>query len=145
MLLGIDWLRSYSQVTFNFKLNSVSITRDGQILELKGIEEGAKLKVVSAAQWCQGVGECYLLSHHTSAKEEQKDIEIHPQLRQILDSYEDVFMEARGLPPSRLQDHHIPLQPNAVPVNVRPYRYSHEKKKEIEKRIRELLNQSIIQ
>jgi hypothetical protein len=44
-----------------------------------------------------------------------------------------VFEVPTQLPPARVYDHHIPLVPGAVPVNSRPYRYSHLHKDEIEK------------
>jgi len=41
-------------------------------------------------------------------------------------------------------DHHIPLEPGVKPVNVRPYRYPHIQKNEIERAIKEMLETSII-
>lgn len=146
MVLGIDWLKSYGLVTFDFYSNSVAISIDGQKLELKGIEEGAKLKLISAAQWRQEVekGECFLLRHQTVSEEVEQGEDIHPEVQQVLDEFQEVFEEPRELPPPRVQDHKIPLQPNTTPVNVRPYRYSYDQKEEIERQIKELLNHDII-
>ncbi|KAH7528992.1 hypothetical protein FEM48_Zijuj05G0136200 [Ziziphus jujuba var. spinosa] len=38
-----------------------------------------------------------------------------------------------------MHDHHIPLQPNSAPVNVRPYRYPHYQKAKIERMVKDLL------
>lgn len=38
-----------------------------------------------------------------------------------------------------MHDHTIPLKPDAIPVNTRPYRYSPLHKDEIEKQVKELL------
>ncbi|GJY89117.1 ty3-gypsy retrotransposon protein [Tanacetum coccineum] len=66
-------------------------------------------------------------------------------LHNLLVSFEDVFLTPRGLPPSRELDHHIPLLPDCAPVNVRPYRYPHFQKSEIERLTAEMLDQGIIQ
>ena len=42
-------------------------------------------------------------------------------------------------------DHEIHLLPNAAPVNVRPYRYPHFQKNEIERQVSEMLQIGIIQ
>jgi len=44
-------------------------------------------------------------------------------LEGLLGSFDDVFVEPKGLPPARARDHHIVLKPDAAPVAVRPYRY----------------------
>ncbi len=130
IVLGIDWLKSYGKVTFDFSLNSITITMEDQLLELKGIEEGAKLKLISVAQWNQemGNGECYLISSDASSKGAGEDTPIHPTLQQVLEHYQDVFLKPKTLPPPRSQDHQILLQSDSVPVNVRSYRYSYEQK-----------------
>lgn len=43
------------------------------------------------------------------------------------------------LPPSRETDHAIRLQNEARPVGVRPYRYLHIQKNEIERLVKEML------
>ena len=38
----------------------------------------------------------------------------------LLHQYTDIFSEPKVLPPNRVYDHAIPLQPDAVPINSRP-------------------------
>lgn len=52
--------------------------------------------------------------------------------------------EPQSLPPDRPTNHRITLLPNAQPVNVQPYRYSHYLKNEIEKLTNEMLRQGLI-
>lgn len=65
-------------------------------------------------------------------------------LASLLDSYEDVFVEPTTLAPHRPINHFINLLSDTKPVNVRPYRYAHSQKAEIEKLVTEMLNSGII-
>ncbi len=58
VILGIDWLKAYGKVTFDYSDNSVSFNKVGKQTTLKGIGEGsrlrtskAELKTITAAQW----------------------------------------------------------------------------------------------
>ena len=66
------------------------------------------------------------------------DIEVLKQ------KFPSVFAETTGLPPSRTSDHQIPLKPNTGPISVRPYRYGHVQKDEIERLVAEMLAAGII-
>ncbi|KAH9699699.1 hypothetical protein KPL71_024465 [Citrus sinensis] len=50
-----------------------------------------------------------------------------------------------GLPPTRGHEHSILLKDDSQPVSVRPYRYPHAQKDEIERLIQEMLDAGIIQ
>jgi hypothetical protein len=65
--------------------------------------------------WAFAVVECI------SAPSEQ---DIPTSTQAIIHQYADIFQQPKTLPPSRVYDHAIPLQPDAVPVNSRPYKYS---------------------
>jgi len=54
--------------------------------------------------------------------------------------YEDVFKEPKGLPPIRDHEHGITLKQGHESINVRPYRYPYHHKKEIERQVRELMD-----
>ena len=68
----------------------------------------------------------------------------HPALTSLLHKYHHLFQPPFGLPPERPIDHQIPLLPNTKPINVRPYRYPHCQKAEIEKQVHEFLNSGVI-
>ena len=53
--------------------------------------------------------------------------------------------EPSTLPPSHNIQHHIHLLPHTAPINVRPYRYPHFQKSEIERQISAMLTTGIIQ
>ncbi|KAH9666823.1 hypothetical protein KPL70_020805 [Citrus sinensis] len=60
------------------------------------------------------------------------------QFLNLLQQYKHLFLQPSSLPPHRTIDHKIHLLPNTAPVNVRPYRYPHFQKSEMEKLIREM-------
>ncbi|KAJ1692442.1 hypothetical protein LUZ63_009140 [Rhynchospora breviuscula] len=62
-----------------------------------------------------------------------------PQLQQVVFQYNSVFSDPSSLPPARPTDHQIHLKTYVTPVNIRPYRFSHFQKLEIEKIVEELL------
>ena len=66
------------------------------------------------------------------------------KLQHLLNEFSQVFSEPIGLPPSRNHEHRIPLLPDHTPVNVRPYRYPHYQKSEIENMVKEFLNSGLI-
>nr|GEU87001.1 reverse transcriptase [Tanacetum cinerariifolium] len=54
------------------------------------------------------------------------------------------FKVPTTLPPHHSIDHHIHLYPNTNPMNVRPYRYLHYQKEEMEKVVNKMLSQGTI-
>lgn len=58
--------------------------------------------------------------------------------------YKDVFAEPHALPPFRDIDHKIHLVSHSQPVNVKPYRYPHSQKNEIEKLVTDMLHSGVI-
>lgn len=55
-----------------------------------------------------------------------------PDVARLLSEFSQIFSPPTSLPPKRSHDHCIPLQPNAEPVSVRPYRYTYYQKSERE-------------
>ena len=66
-------------------------------------------------------------------------------LTYLLSCYDQLFQEPAELPPPHLISHHIHLQPNSNPVNIRPYRYPHSQKAELERHMANMLQTGLIQ
>lgn len=63
-----------------------------------------------------------------------------PSIQHLLLRYNHLFQSPSRLPPPRQVVHQITLAPSTAPINVRPYRYPHFQKNEIEKQVSELLS-----
>lgn len=72
------------------------------------------------------------------------EIQQQEQLAKLLNQYVAVFREPTGLPPKRGKEHAILLLEGQGPVNVRPYRYPHHHKNEIERQVKELMDSGVI-
>ncbi|MCH84803.1 hypothetical protein A2U01_0005640, partial [Trifolium medium] len=70
--------------------------------------------------------------------------DIEPELAILLHTYGKVFHTPSGLPPPRDHNHAIHLKDGTQPVKVKPYRYPHSQKEEIEKMVQDMLQQGII-
>ncbi|GMJ07740.1 hypothetical protein HRI_004443200 [Hibiscus trionum] len=146
MVMGVDWMKKYSPIMMDFKLMTLSFNIERQPIVLKGGENLKKVRFISesklqkmAAKDPDCLGELFLMSVDTPP------ISVPTELQSLLDEFKIVFEEPKGLPPQRMQDHTIELQPGAQPVNLRPYRFPHHQKAEVEKQIKEMLSTSIIQ
>nr|KYP46165.1 Transposon Ty3-I Gag-Pol polyprotein [Cajanus cajan] len=71
--------------------------------------------------------------------------DIEPEVALLLTTYALVFSTPSTLPPPHEHDHSIPLMDGSTPVKVKPYRYPHSQKEEIEKLVAEMLHEGIIQ
>jgi hypothetical protein len=63
----------------------------------------------------------------------------------LLAQFTSVFASSPGLPSSHHHNHYIHLLPDTVPVAVKPYRYMHHQKGELERQCADMLHQRIIQ
>ncbi|KAL0554692.1 hypothetical protein IC582_008619 [Cucumis melo] len=67
-----------------------------------------------------------------------------PMIKFLLQQYADIFEAPKTLPPKREIDHRILTMLEQRPINVRPYKYGHVQKEEIEKLVSEILQTGII-
>lgn len=68
----------------------------------------------------------------------------HRELEEVLGKYAHIFQTPSSLPPRRKKEHAINLIDGHGAVNVRPYRYPHHHKNEIERQVKEMLAAVII-
>ncbi|MCH89931.1 RNA-directed DNA polymerase (Reverse transcriptase), partial [Trifolium medium] len=122
------------------KLGTVDIRIDALVLELGGLD------MVLGVSWLRGkqksMGEEWWWPQHMQM--EENTTAIPPTLQNILHQFQMIFSDQIQLPPERSQVHHIKLFPDHGTISVRPYRYPHHQKEEIEKQIHELLQAGVI-
>jgi predicted aspartyl protease len=147
IILGVQWLKQVGPVTLDLNNLTMGIKLQGKHQVLQG-HQGQKneVKLIQAASLCKLEGQyCNFIGKlsfvHGLEKVEE---EIPGEIKFLLKQFKSIFDPPKGLPPSRLQDHQIPLKNGAEPFSIRPYRYPYVQKTEIEKLIQEMLMQGII-
>jgi len=127
MILGLDWLASFSPMQVHWAQKWISIPYEGATAMLIG--DTIDLPVGSVIQLC-------LVQLPESS---QSVSSLNPAVSALIDEYAHLFESVSGLPPSRHCDHSIPLMSGAQPVFVRPYRYAPLLKTEIERQVNDML------
>jgi hypothetical protein len=119
MVLGVQWLESLGPVLWDFKNCTLSFERHGRTVRWSASAPPEPLGLVIAAASSDVLGALLLRST-------------------------PLFAEPTELPPQRQHCHQIRLLPDTPPVGVRPYRYAHHQKQELEKQCLEMLHQGVI-
>ena len=148
VVLGVEWLKSISPFEMDLNKLKMSFVMAGRKVTLRGITETGELKYISASgiSSCAKKLECGFIGqlfYVTATPVEEEEV-MAPELQRVLDQFAPVFDDIKGLPPIRRHDHRIPLKNGSDPPNVRPYRYPHIQKEEIEKQVSEMLSSGII-
>ncbi|XP_021776460.1 uncharacterized protein LOC110740287 [Chenopodium quinoa] len=148
IILGVQWLEKLGVVTTNWKTHEMHFTVAGVVVVLTGdptLEKSSiSLKAMIRTLGKQKGG---LLVEINQVESSIGPSELGPApsfLSGLLQEFEAVFKMPHGLPPSRGHEHSIVLKERSDPVSVRPYRYAHAQKDEIERLIREMLEAGII-
>jgi hypothetical protein len=125
---------------------TLQFVQDGRDVLLKGVvnttNQLQEMPTTQLTKWVKG-NDVWALAVIEAVSELPKTSH-NPVVQALLEKYLDVFQAPTTLPPTRFYDHQIPLLPNALPVNARPYKYSPHHKTEIEKQVKELLEAGLI-
>ncbi|KAJ9536073.1 hypothetical protein OSB04_un000758 [Centaurea solstitialis] len=146
MILGIKWLQTLGDMTVNWLDLRMQYWEGNRLVTIMGDPTLAKTATSCKTlhKLIQQKGEGYLV--HIQANEEVlTQAEAPVQVKAVLEAFSDVFKMPVGLPPIRSQNHAITLKDGTPPISVRPYRYLHAQKDEIERLVREMLDAGIIQ
>ena len=148
-ILGMDWLEEHSPMNVDWRGKQLWITTPTGTVHLQGQIEGVTscTEINSLQPQCmQRQGEvAQVVQLYQVCESDEIFTPTLGNIQAVIDQFKDIFEEPKGLPPRRACDHRIPLMPGAQPVNLRPYRYKPEHKSEIEKQVKELLDQGVIQ
>ncbi|XP_024196009.1 uncharacterized protein LOC112199191 [Rosa chinensis] len=145
IVLGASWLRPLGDILWNFDTMRMKFCVHGFEYQLQG-DTTATATVIG----------CKAMTRLLKKEKEAMLVQVQPvlanekldtpnaRIQALINKYEELFTTPTTLPPSRKQDHKIELFPNTPPVSVRPYRYPHFQKAEIEKIVQELLANGVI-
>ncbi|GJV60973.1 ATP-dependent DNA helicase PIF1-like protein [Tanacetum coccineum] len=153
IVLGIQWLQKLGKVTHDYSMQTMEFTWLDRVYALKW-DDSLCMKRISLhhmhalleSEDIYGVYELYNLDYNSGGKDTTVEAPalVHLEIEQLLEEFETIFQVPSTLPPHWCIDHRIQLFPNTKPVNVRPYRYPHYQKGEMEKLVNEMLSQGTI-
>ncbi|CAJ2656401.1 unnamed protein product [Trifolium pratense] len=153
VILGASWLATlgphvadYASLTLKFFLKGQFVTLTGEPMCRPS---QAQLHHFKRLATTDSIAECFTVQCIKPTVEEDifKDLpdNIEPEIAMLLHQYRGLFQTPTTLPPNRSHNHSIPLLEGSAPVKVKPYRYPHSQKQQIELMIQEMLQQGIIQ
>jgi len=116
----VQWLSSLGPILWDFAKHTMCFTRAGRPITWHGMD------------FSPGLTSSSLMSRDGNL------------LDALLEEFESLFAEPQGLPPKRHLCHRIRLKPGTGAVAVRPYRYAHIQKDELERQCDEMLRLAII-
>ncbi|XP_061357641.1 uncharacterized protein LOC133301946 [Gastrolobium bilobum] len=150
VVLGVQWLSEWGNITINYKQLVMRFEREGQPVEIQG-EPTANMQPIQLNQFRR------LTASNSVACLYQLHATVHPhesliasrnepdaRVLHVLKEFEQVFSKPSTLPPHRQQDHQIHLEPGTKAVSVRPYQYPHFHKTEMEKLVKEMLESGVV-
>lgn len=132
MVLGIQWLEQLGPTVCDWKAKTMKFMWAGQERKLCGLQT-TQIQQAQAKEVYREVKmgqSCFALCI------QEENVTVSPiaeDLRLLLRDFDEIFQTPTQLPPEREIEHHIVLKEGTNPVNVRPYRYAHFQKEEIER------------
>ncbi|CAN6347636.1 unnamed protein product [Urochloa humidicola] len=150
IILGADWIYTHSPVGLDLKRREFSITKyGGPVVTFSDETILNNSEIIGAKKLChllkkKAIGAVVVLSNTSGHDELEMPSNVPLEIARLLQEFQDVFQEPKGLPPSRAVDHAIPLFDDAKPVNQRPYRLPYHQKTAMEQLIQQLLQAHMI-
>jgi len=145
VVLGVEWLRTLGPILWDFAAMTMQFNLNASSVTLKGLSPtGLTMEDASHFLRSPASASKSFLLHFLSPVEDPVAHCPSGPVRDLLQHFDSVFAEPKGLPPPCSQDHQILLKSDQ-PVSVRPYRYPYFQKSEIEKIVKDLLQSGVIQ
>ncbi|XP_026417622.1 uncharacterized protein LOC113313118 [Papaver somniferum] len=145
-VLGVDWLRTLGNISWDFDKLHMQFTANGREHMLVGNNSTSilLLDVSFMHKVFQDTQHGFFLQLVPSPTTSEIHSQVPTAVSDLLLLFSDLFASPTALPPPRKYDHCIPLLPNTSPFNVIPYGYPYFQKAEIEKIVQELLDTGLI-
>ncbi|GJU37588.1 retrotransposon-related protein [Tanacetum coccineum] len=155
IVLGVEWLATLGPIVFDYKNLYMKINHNGTLIHFPGLVHPT-FSQISFSQLQKAETQDAVVSFFhlqvVDSPETTSSLLVHPTptpilddaLKQLMVKYATIFSVPKSLPPTRPFDHRIRLLPNTSPVNVKPYRYPHFQKAEMERLISLMLSKGIV-
>ena len=104
LILGVDWMKSYSPMTFDFKELTLSFENEGENVLLRNDSQTSQVKMKQGhtANKYMRKKVRSVLQHSCMVKVRDSQVTSIPNsLLKLLRQYDDIFAEPKYLPPSR--------------------------------------------
>lgn len=153
VILGAPWLASLGPHVADYSISKLKFYMDGKFVTLQGESDNkpavSQLNHFRRLQHMNAISELFTIQKIDPAVIEDNwegmPVNIEPEMATLLHTYREIFQIPKGLPPNRELSHEILLKEGAQPVKVKPYRYPHSQKEQIEKMVQDMLEEGIIQ
>ncbi|XP_017442721.2 uncharacterized protein LOC108347805 [Vigna angularis] len=153
LVLGATWLKTLKAHIVDYDALFIKFLHEGKFITIKGEETAtprhAQFNHMKRLINIDVVAAVFTLQLAKDECPEPPNLELPPNLPSdlvlLLQNYAQVFQMPSGLPPTRDHDHSIPLLEGVQPVKIKPYRYPHSQKAQIESMIQQMLDDGIIQ
>ncbi|KZV19807.1 peroxidase 64 [Dorcoceras hygrometricum] len=149
IILGVEWLRTLGEIRLDWNKMRMRFKVEGRRVELKGDptlqRSMLSLKSIGKVTEIEFAATLMTVERLTTGDGETKTKDYPTAIQEVLNRFRGVLDKPQGLPPRRNQDHTIVIKEGQGPISVRPYRYAHRQKNEIEKLVAEMLSAGIIQ
>ncbi|OMO79377.1 reverse transcriptase [Corchorus capsularis] len=122
VVLGVQWLSRIGPFLTDYKaLIMTFYDTNGHLVTLHG-DKPAQISLATCQQLKRLTHTGSIISAHLLTLSEIKSTNASPflvpeALQALLTQFQDLFAEPQGLPPFRMQSHHIHLQPGTKPIN----------------------------
>jgi hypothetical protein len=144
IVLGVQWLENLGPVLCDWKKMTMSFQWRNQSVRLAAqtVQPTREIIIQAMDREVKGGGELFAVI--PVAKTKTDAAPVAHEIQNLLREFQHLLEEPKGIPPSRIFDHKIPLKEGHTSINVRPYRYAHCQKNEIERQVIEMLNTRLI-
>ncbi|CAA7028494.1 unnamed protein product [Microthlaspi erraticum] len=146
IILGIQWLSTLGKCMVDWEAHELSFRYHGNWITLHGDpmlhQRKISFKTMQPALTILHKGTDIVFDKVILTS--QQLLAIPHEIELQLEKYQELFNEPQGLPPIRGREHAINLLPGSGPISVRPYRYPHAQKEEMEKQVAKMLEAKII-
>lgn len=150
LVLGVQWLSTLGPIVADFSVPSMKFEYKGEPVHLIGepVLTRATTNQIGRMMQTGAIMSLHAVfpepTHLQITTPRENQAEHPPNISALLAEYQPLFQPPSTLPPSRPHDHHIHLNPNTKPINVKPYRYPHHQKNIMTQLIQEMLKDGII-